>query len=77
VPEGEIHGTELYSGVRYDDLARSLGCHGEYVDSMADLAPAVERAMASGLPAVMHVVVDPDLNADPIGYEQFRSARTY
>ena len=77
VPEGEIHGTELYSGVRYDDLARSLGCHGEYVDSMADLAPAVERSMASGLPAVMHVVVDPDLNADPIGYEQFRSARTY
>lgn len=77
VPDGEIHGTELSSGVRYDDLARSLGCHGEYVDSMADLAPAVERAMASGLPAVMHVVVDPDLNADPIGYEQFRSARTY
>ncbi len=77
VPDGEIHGTELSSGVRYDDLARSLGCHGEYVDSMADLAPAVERSMASGLPAVMHVVVDPDLNADPIGYEQFRSARTY
>lgn len=73
----EAHGTDLSGGVRYDELARALGCHGEHVDSMDGLAPAVERARAAGVPVVIHVKVDPDLNADPIGYEQFRSARTY
>lgn len=77
VPAEQAHGTELSASTRYDELARALGCHGEYVDSMADLAPAVERSRASGLPAVIHVRVDPDLNANPIGYEQFRAARTY
>jgi acetolactate synthase-1/2/3 large subunit len=32
--------------------------------------------VASGLPAVLHVEVDPELNADAIGYEQFQYART-
>ncbi|MCB9402855.1 MAG: thiamine pyrophosphate-binding protein [Microthrixaceae bacterium] len=77
VPDDQLHGTELSSEVRYDHLARALGCHGEYVDTMADLALAVERARASGLPAVIHVKVDPALNANPIGYDQFRAARTY
>lgn len=76
VPDSQIHGVEL-SSVRYDQLARALGCHGEYVDTIADLAPAVERARASGLPAVIHVKVDPAINATPVGYEQFRDARTY
>lgn len=76
VPEDQAHGTEL-AGVRYDDMARSMNCHGEYVESIEDLAPAVQRALASGLPAVIHVRVDPELNAAPIGYEQFRAARTY
>jgi acetolactate synthase-1/2/3 large subunit len=74
VPVEREHGTDL-SAVRYDDLARSLGCHGEYVDQIHDLTPAIERALASGLPAVVHVCVDPELNADPIGWEQFRAAR--
>ncbi len=77
VPETEAHGTELSSAVRYDELARALGCHGEYVETIADLAPAVERSLAAAIPAVIHVRVDPALNADPIGYEQFRSTRTY
>ncbi|MBS1837183.1 MAG: thiamine pyrophosphate-binding protein [Actinobacteria bacterium] len=77
VAEDEAHGTDLSVDVRYDDLARALGCHGEYVDGMDQLEPAVERARAAGSPAVIHVKVDPDLNADPIGYDQFRSARTY
>lgn len=76
VPDDEHHGTDL-AAVRYDELARALGCHGEYVDTMAALGPAVERARAASVPAVIHVRVDPDLNANPIGYEQFRAARTY
>lgn len=77
VAEDMFHGTELTAGVRYDDMARSLGCHGELVESMEQFAPAIQRAMESGLPAVVQVRVDPELNANPIGYEQFRAARTY
>ena len=73
----DAHGTELSSAVRYDELARALGCHGEYVDTMEGLTPAIERSIAAGVPAVVHVKVDPDLNAEPIGYEQFRASRTY
>lgn len=77
VPDDEAHGTELSSAVRYDKLAESLGCHGEYVESLDQLGPAVERALASSSPSVIHVRVDPDINANPIGYEQFRSTRNY
>lgn len=77
VPDHEAHGTDLSPEVRYDELARALGCHGEHVTTLDELAPAIERARSSGLPAVLHVEVDPDINANPIGYEQFRSARTY
>lgn len=77
VPEEEAQGVVLSSGTRYDELARSLGCHGEYVESMDQLGPAVERCLEASVPSVIHVKVDPDLNADPIGYEQFRSTRSY
>lgn len=73
----ETHGTELSRAVRYDELARALGCHGEYVESVEQLPAAIERATAAGVPAVIHVVIDPDLNAEPLGYEQFRASRTY
>lgn len=60
---------------RYDELARSLGCHGEYVEALDALRPALERCVAAGKPAVVHVQVDRELNTRPPGYEQFRSAR--
>jgi len=53
-----------------------MGCHGEHVDSMHQLRPALDRAIASGLPAVVHVDIDPELNANAIGYEQFQYSRT-
>lgn len=77
VPEEEAQGVALAGSTRYDDLARSLGCHGEFVESMDQLGPAVERCLAASVPSVIHVKVDPDLNADPVGYEQFRSTRNY
>jgi acetolactate synthase-1/2/3 large subunit len=48
-----------FSETRWDDLARSLGAHGERVSRARDLRPALERCVASGLPAVVHVDVDP------------------
>jgi len=69
-------GTEIMPGVRYDLIAAAMGCHGEHVAEMADLRPALERAMAAGRPAVVHVDVDPDVNSHAIGYEQFQYSRT-
>ena len=40
--------------------ARAFGGHGETVEATADFAPAFERAVASGKPAILHVKVDPD-----------------
>jgi acetolactate synthase-1/2/3 large subunit len=62
--------------VRYDRLAESLGCHGEYVDRQEQLAPALQRALDSQKPAVLHVQVDRELNTVPPGWEQFRKARS-
>ncbi|MFJ6415913.1 thiamine pyrophosphate-dependent enzyme [Paeniglutamicibacter sp. NPDC091659] len=37
----------------------SFGGHGEFVAATEDFAPALERALASGLPAVLHLKTDP------------------
>jgi acetolactate synthase-1/2/3 large subunit len=52
---------ELRPGTRYDEVARALGGHGELVSAPAELRPALERAFASGLPAVVNVLTDPDV----------------
>ncbi|HEX4767406.1 MAG TPA: thiamine pyrophosphate-binding protein [Lichenihabitans sp.] len=41
-------------------FARAFGGHGDRVETTADFAPAYERALASGKPAILHVRVDPD-----------------
>lgn len=46
------------SGARYDLAAAGLGCHGEYVTEAADLDAALERAVASGKPACVNVIID-------------------
>ena len=50
---------ELRPGTRYDEVVRALGGHGELVSEPAELRPALERAFASGLPAVVNVLTDP------------------
>ena len=58
------HG-ERYIGVRYGNpdfaaFAQLLGAHGERVERADALAPALERALAAGRPAVVDVVQQPD-----------------
>ena len=72
----EQHGVNLSGQTRYDLIAQGMGCYGEKVDSLDQFAPALERAVASGKPALIHVTVDPALNTDPPGYKQFRYVRT-
>jgi thiamine pyrophosphate-dependent acetolactate synthase large subunit-like protein len=49
-------GTEL-PDTDYAAIARGFGCHGETVERLDDIRPALERALASGLPAVVDVHV--------------------
>jgi thiamine pyrophosphate-dependent acetolactate synthase large subunit-like protein len=57
--------------VRLDELARALGGHGEYCTRTEEIQPAVERALASGKPAVVQIVTDSEVNAEPPGMELF------
>jgi acetolactate synthase-1/2/3 large subunit len=40
--------------------ATAFGGHGERVETTADFAPAFERAVASGKPAILHCLIDPE-----------------
>ncbi|MCS6892778.1 MAG: thiamine pyrophosphate-binding protein [Rhodovarius sp.] len=51
------HGCAMLPGTRYDLAVRALGGHGEVVDRLEDFAPALERALASRLPACVNVVM--------------------
>jgi acetolactate synthase-1/2/3 large subunit len=52
-------GTDLVNPA-FADFARSFGCFGETVERTEDVEAAFERAVASGLPAVLDLRVDPE-----------------
>ncbi len=52
---------ELQPGCRYDEVVRALGGHGELVERPDELRPALERAFASGQPALVNVLTDPNV----------------
>ncbi len=56
---GRISGTQMRSP-DFAALARGYGGHGETVEKTDEFAPAFERAVASGLPALIHVKIDSD-----------------
>jgi acetolactate synthase-1/2/3 large subunit len=69
-----------FSEIRFDELARSMGAHGERVSTADELAAALKRGADAGGPAVIHVDVDPvthmwapklrafkDMHAEPKG----------
>ena len=63
--------------VRLDKTAESFGAHGEFVEKAEDLAPAVERALASGKPAVIHVEVDQMASSSFEGIPGFAEFRAW
>ncbi|MEW5720426.1 MAG: thiamine pyrophosphate-dependent enzyme, partial [Chloroflexota bacterium] len=69
-------GVGLAAQTRYDVIAQGMGCYAEKIEDVEQMIPALERAVASGKPALLHVTVDSALNADPPGYKQFRYIRT-
>lgn len=57
------HGIEVsFAPVRYDQMAQAMGGHGEYVEKLEEIQPAIRRAFASGKPSIVQVVTDPDAN---------------
>lgn len=70
-PETEAHwGKQL----RLDKIAEGFGAYGEYVDTISEIAPAVQRALASRKPAVIQVPIDARANANEIpNFAEFAS----
>lgn len=50
---------DLRPGTRYDEVVAALGGHGELVSAPAELRPALERAFAASVPAVVNTLTDP------------------
>ncbi|MBE3559708.1 MAG: acetolactate synthase [Ktedonobacteraceae bacterium] len=57
---GHATAAELAPAIRYDKMVEALGGYGELVERPADIRPALERAFASGLPACINVLIDPE-----------------
>ena len=62
-----------FGEIRFDKLAESMGAHGERVSRACDLEPALERCVASGRPAVIHVDVDPVAHLWAPGVDVFKA----
>ncbi len=72
----QIGGTvecDLYPEARYDLVAQAFGCYGEKVERLQELRPALQRAVESGKPALIQVMVDPMENLAPPGILVFSS----
>jgi acetolactate synthase-1/2/3 large subunit len=52
---------ELQPELRYDRVVEALGGYGELVRAPDELRPALERAFASGRPALVNVLTDPSI----------------
>jgi acetolactate synthase-1/2/3 large subunit len=64
-PQGAVYGWDrleavLLNRTRYDKVVEALGGHGEYVERPEELRPALERAAASGKPALVNVDIRQD-----------------
>ena len=60
--------TSLGIATRYDEMAKALGCHAEFVDDPKEIESAIDRSFRSGKPAVVNVLVDPESNVGTGSY---------
>ncbi|OGK99630.1 MAG: hypothetical protein A3E31_08210 [Candidatus Rokubacteria bacterium RIFCSPHIGHO2_12_FULL_73_22] len=58
---------------RYDKVAQELGAHGEYVEKPHEIRPALERAWASGRPAVVNVITDGKARAQTVRFSAYQT----
>ena len=67
--EGRTPATVLGDNARYDKVVEGLGGHGEFVEHPEQIKAAIERAFASGKPACVNVIMDPEPAGVKGGYE--------
>ncbi|RYE02906.1 MAG: thiamine pyrophosphate-binding protein [Sphingomonadales bacterium] len=70
---GRVSATDLTSP-DFAMLARAYGGHGETVTTTDEFAPAFERALASGKPAIVHCHLDPQAITPTATMDQIRAA---
>ena len=56
---GNVYGTDL-TNPDFAAYARAFGAHGEVVESTGQFAPAFERAISAGKPALIEIRIDPE-----------------
>jgi acetolactate synthase-1/2/3 large subunit len=62
-PQNGLYGftdATILNYTRYDKVVEALGGHGEFVERPEQLQPALERAAASGKPALVNVIIRRD-----------------
>ena len=52
--------------LRYERIMELFGGHAEFVVEVSEILPALQRAVASGLPSCINVIVDPDTSLPSI-----------
>jgi acetolactate synthase-1/2/3 large subunit len=72
LPSKDTFNTD-FEEIQFDRLAESMGAHGERVSRARDLRPALERSLASGRCAVIHVDVDPVAHLWAPGLDVFKA----
>lgn len=70
---GRISATELRNP-DFAAYARAFGGHGERVERSEDFAAAFDRAMASGKPAIIHLLTDPQAITPTTTIDKLRAA---
>ena len=70
---GRISATQL-KNPDFSAYARAFGGHGERVEKTEDFGPAFERAVASGLPAIIHCLIDPEAITPTTTISKLRAA---
>jgi acetolactate synthase-1/2/3 large subunit len=70
---GRVVGTQLRNP-DFVGYAQCFGGYGERVERTRDFAPALVRAIASGKPAILHCLMDPQAITPDITLEQIRLA---
>jgi acetolactate synthase-1/2/3 large subunit len=66
-PEGQRVGIRL-GHTRYEQVGEVLGAYAEFVDQPDEIRPALERAHASGRPAIVNVITEPSAKAETARY---------
>ena len=70
---GRVSATDLRNP-DFAALAKAYGAHGESVDKTEDFAPAFERALKAGRPALIAVKLDPEALTPRMGLSEIRAA---